>query len=205
MLKGELIMNKLTLLFTAISSTLLLSGCNVNNNKNKQISEKEFATRLSSAKDITYSNATVHATEHITGTGDFVQERNEERTEVYTHYVDTDAWIVDNGDSLLRRYVYNFGSLESFKDWLEDEELSYSYKYYSDLTVEIKETGTYTDNMMGVSKTVNIDSTMTIKINEFGYLTYLEGSYDQDIVQTSGETTYRGTKSGESMIEVSYK
>ena len=204
-------MKKLSILLVGISSSLLLCGCNHNNSNSnnngdpKEISEKEFATRLSSAKDITYSNAIVHATEHITGTGDFVQERNEERTEVYTHYVDTDAWIVEHGDSLLRRYIYNFDSLASFKDWLEDEELSYSYKFYSNLTVEVKETGTYTEDMMGVVKTVVIDSEMTIKINEYGYLSSLEGTYEQDITQTASGTTYRGTKSGESSISVTYK
>ena len=198
-------MNKLSILLVGISSTFLLMGCKPSGNESKQISEKEFAAKLDKIPVHVFAGATIHATEDIRGTGDFEQNRHEERTEEYTYYPDTGAWIVEHGDSLLRRYIYNFDSLNSFKDWLEDEELSYSYKYYSDLTVEIKETGTYTDNMMGVTKTVNIDSTMTIKINEFGYLTYLEGSYDQDIVQTSGDTTYRGTKSGESMIEISYK
>lgn len=198
-------MNKLSLLFIGVSSTFLLSGCISNSNKTEQISEEQFANKLANIQEHTYSKATVHATEHIVGTGDFAQNRNEERTEEYTHYPDTGAWIVENGDSLLRRYVYNFDSLESFKLWLEDPELSYSYKFYSDLTVEIKETGSYTENMMGVVKTVDIDSNMTIKINEHGYLASLVGTYEQDIVQTAGETTYRGTRSGESSIEISYK
>ena len=46
---------------------------------------------------------------------------------------------------------------------------------------------------------------MKIKINEYGYLTSLEGSYEQDIVQVSGENTYRGAKSGKTMVEISYK
>ena len=197
-------MKNLNLLFLGISSLFLISGCKPTKQAN-EITKQEFAQRLSQAEEHTYSKAILHATEHIVGTGDFTQDRNEERTEVYTHYPDTGAWIVENGDSLLRRYVYNFESIESFESWIEDGELQYTYKYYSDLTVEIKETGTYTDDYMGVVKTVEIDSQMTIKINEYGYLTSLKGTYEQDIVQTAGDTTYRGTKSGESSIEITYE
>lgn len=201
-------MKNLSKVCIGISSLFLLIGCD--NKKEKpetvtQITEKEFATKLAGSKEVTYLSATVHATERIVGTGDFAQNRNEERTEVYTHYTDTDAWIVEDGDSLLRKYVYKFDTLMSFKAWVQDEELSYSYKYYSDLSVEIKETGTYVDEMMGVTKTVDINSSMKIKINEHGYLTKLDGTYQQNIVQVSGDTTYRGTKNGESMIEISYR
>jgi len=198
-------MNKLCILLVTLSSTLLFSSCDLNNNKAKAITEKEFSEKLDKIKSHEYSGATIHATEDIRGTGDFAQDRHEERTEEYTYYPDTGAWIVEHGDSLLRRYIYNFDSLASFKDWLEDEELSYSYKFYSNLTVEVKETGTYTEDMMGVVKTVVIDSEMTIKINEYGYLSSLEGTYEQDITQTASGTTYRGTKSGESSISVTYK
>ena len=194
-------MKKLCILLTALSSTLLFSSCDLNNNKVKTITEKEFSEKLDKIKSHEYSGATIHATEDIR----FAQDRHEERTEEYTYYPDTGAWIVEHGDSLLRRYIYNFDSLASFKDWLEDEELSYSYKFYSNLTVEVKETGTYTEDMMGVVKTVVIDSKMTIKINEYGYLSSLEGTYEQDITQTASGTTYRGTKSGESSISVTYK
>ena len=202
-------MKKLSILLAGISSIFLLTGCNktkVNTNTNTNtISETEFAEKLVNTEDPNYSSATIHATEKITGTGDFEQNRNEERTEVYTHYSDTGAWIVEHGDSLLRKYIYDFDSLERFKEWIEDESLTYSYKYYFDLSVEVKETGTYTDEMMGVHKTVTINSEMKIKINEYGYLTSLEGTYEQDIIQISGENTYRGTKSGKTMIEISYK
>ena len=198
-------MKKLCILLTALSSTLLFSSCDLNNNKVKVITEKEFSEKLDKIKSHEYSGATIHATEDIRGTGDFALDRHEERTEEYTYYLDTGAWIVERGDSLLRRYIYNFDSLASFKDWLEDEELSYSYEFYSNLTVEVKETGTYTEDMMGVVKTVVIDSKMTIKINEHGYLSSLEGTYEQDITQTAGEATYRGTKSGESSISITYK
>ena len=196
-------MKKLSILLVGISSILLLAGCG--ETKAKEISEKQFAKKLVNTKDPKYLSATVHATEKIVGTGDFTQNRNEERTEVYTHYLDTDGWIVEDGDSLLRKYVYDFDSLESFKSWLEDEELSYSYTYYSDLTIEIKETGTFTDDMMGVNKTVNQNSSMTIKLNKYGYLTSLNGTYEQDIVQVVGDTTQRGTRSGETMVEISYE
>ena len=194
-------MKKLSILLVGISSILLLAGCS----GTKTITENDFAKRLLDTKEPNYSSATIHATENITGTGDFDQNRNEERTEVYTYYPDTGAWIVEHGDSLLRKYIYDFDSLERFKEWIEDESLTYSYKYYSDLSVEVKETGTFTDEMMGVNKTVTINSEMKIKINEYGYLTSLEGTYEQDIVQVSGENTYRGTKSGKTMVEISYK
>ena len=206
-LRRKLFMKKLSILLAGISSILLLIGCNktkTNTNTNT-ISENEFAEKLVNTEDPNYLSATIHATENITGTGDFDQNRNEERTEVYTHYPDTGAWIVEHGDSLLRKYIYNFDSLERFKEWIENESLTYSYKYYPDLSVEVKETGTYTDEMMGVHKTVTINSEMKIKINEYGYLTSLEGTYEQDIVQVSGENTYRGTKSGKTMVEISYK
>lgn len=196
-------MKKLRILLAGISSILLLTGCN--KTKANAISENEFAKKLVNTEDPKYLSATAHATENITGTGDFEQNRNEERTEVYTHYLDTDGWIVEHGDAILRKYIYDFDSLERFKEWVENESLTYSYKYYSDLSVEVKETGTYTDEMMGVNETVTINSEMKIKINEYGYLTSLEGTYEQDIVQISGENTYRGTKSGKTMVEISYK
>ena len=105
-------MKKLSVLFAGISSILLLTGCNktkTNTNTNTNtISENEFAEKLVNTEDPNYSSATIHATENITGTGDFEQNRNEERTEVYTHYLDPDAWIVEGGDSLLRKYIYDF-------------------------------------------------------------------------------------------------
>ena len=198
-------MKNLNTLFLAASSLFLLVGCGPKKEEVKQLTASEFNERLTKIEKHVYKSATIHATEDIRGTGDFAQDRHEERTEEYTYYPDTDAWIVEHGDSLLRRYIYNFDSLASFKDWLEDEELSYSYKFYSNLTVEVKETGTYTEDMMGVVKTVTIDSNMTIKINEHGYLSSLEGTYEQDITQTASGTTYRGTKSGESSISVTYK
>ena len=204
-------MKKLSILLVGISSSLLLCGCNHNNSNSnnngdpKEISEKQFAEKLSKVEAHEYKGATIHATENIVGTGDFTQNRHEERTEEYTYFPDTEAWIVEHGDSILRKYIYCFDSLGAFKGWIEDVELSYSYKYYSDLTVEIKEDGTFTEEMMGVVRTVTIDSSMTIKINEYGYLVSLEGTYEQDIVQTASGTTYSGTKSGESSISVTYK
>ena len=58
---------------------------------------------------------------------------------------------------------------------------------------------------MGVTRTVSIESTMSIKLNEYGYLISLEGRYFQDITAVAGETTGVGTRSGVSTISVTYK
>ena len=205
--QGGIDMKNINILFIGLSSLFLLIGCGPKkeNDNPKEITAEEFNAILTKAEEPNYSGATIHATEKIVGTGDFAQNRFEERTEEYTHYADTDAWIVEDGDSLLRKYIYDFSSLESLKSWVENPELSYSYKFYSDLTVKIKEDGTFVDNMMGANRTVDIDSQMTITINKFGYLASLKGTYNQNITQVSGDTTYRGTKSGESNIEITYR
>ena len=208
---GESKMNKLGILLIGISSLLLVTGCKhakeETNNEEQivEITEAEFSCKFNDMGTITYSKATVHATEVINGTGDFATNRNEERTEVYTHYTDPDAWIVNNGDSLLRRYVYNFDCLTSFKSWVQNPELTYEYIYYSDLSVNVEESGTYTEDYMGVTRTVSIESTMSIKLNEYGYLISLEGGYFQDITAVAGETTGVGTRSGVSTISITYK
>ena len=191
-----------SIIFVTISSILLLTGCNPNNASTKEISEAEFAAKLDAVKPYTYSTATIHATEQRRGTGDFALNKDFDRTENYIYYPDTGAWLVDHGDSLLRKYLYNFDSLNSFKSWVENIYLDYEYTYYSDFSVTIKENGSYYDDYGSFIREVTQTSEMTIKLNQYGYLVSMVASYNQSITQTEGNNILQGTISGNTTVDI---
>lgn len=200
-------MKKLNILTAGFSFILLFSGCHSSNQNHeiKEISEEEFATKLESINPHNYSEAKINATEKQTGTGDFTINRDVDRQETYIYYPDTGAWLVKSGDSLLRRYIYNFASIIDIKSWVENEFLTYKYKYYSDLTVKISESGTFVDDYGSFQREITQESQMTINIDNNGYLTSMVALYNQSIIQTSEDSTLQGTRSGHTTVNIIYK
>lgn len=199
-------MKNLNTLFLAASSLLLLVGCGPKEQKEvKQLTASEFNERLTKIEKHVYKSATVHAIGSIVGTDDFEMNRNEDRTEKYKYYPETDAWLSDESVALLRRYIFNFDSLNSLKSWVEASGFSYTYKYYSDLSIEITEKGTFNDRYDNYTEIIEVDSEMTIKLNEFGFISELNGTYTNDITQTYTDFTKHGTKSGVNKISVTFE
>ena len=199
-------MKNLNTLFLAASSLFLLVGCGPKEQKEvKQLTASEFNERLTKIEKHVYKSATVHAIGSIVGTDDFEMNRNEDRTEKYKYYPETDAWLSDESVALLRRYIFNFDSLNSLKSWVEASGFSYTYKYYSDLSIKITENGTFNDRYDNYTEIIEVDSEMTIKLNEYGFISELNGTYTNDITQTYTDSTKHGTKSGVNKISVTFE
>ena len=200
-------MKNLNTLFLVTSSLFLLVGCGPKEQKEevKQLTASEFNERLTKIEKHVYKSATVHAIGSIVGTDDFEMNRNEDRTEKYKYYPETDAWLSDESVALLRRYIFSFDSLNSLKSWVEASGFSYTYKYYSDLSIEITENGTFNDRYDNYTEIIEVDSEMTIKLNEFGFISELNGTYTNDITQTYTDSTKHGTKSGVNKISITFE